>query len=322
MKHGPSFNIVFEWEDIIAKELGLNIRKPGEWAYALFYWRIETFHLTSIYNKILKKKDLSLQFIMQAGTRPISLINKNTIPVIIDFWLEEKDLDAFYKAYRNVPLILVTNREVYDFLKENSCPLPVEHWALSFPDQYALSPHHTANKEYDFCIFGRPNPFFIRLLEEYCHRHPEFKYIRNNGDINHRQYIDNRGNVIAEDAGRESYLEMIRRTKISCYTTPGIDEAKSQTTRYNQVTPRLFEMLCNGCQVIGHYPDTADVNWYGIRKIVPNVNSYEEFETALDKLRTEDFHYEDVHQFMQKHYTSSRIPQLIDILKKYNIEIA
>lgn len=322
MKHGPSFKIVFEWEDIIAKELGLKTRKPGKWAYALFYWRIETFHLTRFYNKILKEKDLNLQFIMQAGIRPISLINKNTIPVIIDFWLEEKSLQGFYNAYQNVPLILVTNREVYEFLKQHECPIPVEHWGLSFPNQYALTPEKTKNKDYEFCIFGRPNPFFIRMLDDYCRKHPDFKYIRNNADINHRQYIDNAGHIVAEDTGRASYLDMIRRTKISCYTTPGIDESKSQTSTFNQVTPRLFEMLCNGCQVIGHYPNTADVNWYGIEKIVPNVNSYEEFEVVLDRLRSEEFHYEDVHQFMQKHYTSSRIPQLIDILNKHNIEIA
>lgn len=321
MKYGPSYQIVFEWEDIIAKALNLKIKCPGRWAYNLFYWRIETLRLQNLYNKLLRKKDLNLQFIMQARTKPSSLINKNTIPVIIDFWLEGKDLKAFYNAYKNVPLILVTNREVYDFLKSHSCPIPVEHWGLSFPDQYALTPEKTTGKEYEFCIFGRPNPFFIRLLDEYCSKHPDFKYIRNNGDINHRQYIDNEGNVIAEDTGRSSYLDMIRKTKISCYTTPGIDEAKAQTSTFNQVTPRLFEMICNGCQVIGHYPDAADTTWYNLKEIVPNVNTYEEFERVMDELRKSSFDYDAVRIFMLQHYTSQRALQLVNILNKHNIEI-
>lgn len=69
---------------------------------------------------------------MTAETKASCFVDKNTIPVIIDFWLKEEELDKFYKVYEDVPLVLVTNKEVYDYLKEHDCPLHVEHWALSY----------------------------------------------------------------------------------------------------------------------------------------------------------------------------------------------
>ena len=73
---------------------------------------------------------------MNAQDIKVCDINKFTIPVIIDFWLKEEQLPAFYVAYKEVPLILLTNLEVYEFLKQHKCPIPIEHWALSYPDKY------------------------------------------------------------------------------------------------------------------------------------------------------------------------------------------
>ncbi len=134
-------------------------------------------------------------------------------------------------------------------------------------------------------------------------------------------FIGNKGKVVAEDTGRDSYLSMIQKTKISCYTTPGIDESKKETSNFNQVTPRLFEMLCNQCHVIGHYPNSYDTNWYNLNSIVPNVDSYNDFEKWLDYFRTHEFDIQKGITFMDKHYTSSRVKSLIDICNKYSIEI-
>ena len=159
------------------------------------------------------------------------------------------------------------------------------------------------------------------MLDKYASLHDDFTYIMNNGDIENRQYIDHRGNIVAKDTGRSSYLDMISKTKISCYTTPGIDEAKKESSCCNQVTPRLFEMLCNGCMVIGHYPDSDDTLWYNLKSIVPEVDSYEDFEKVLDDLRAKSFDYEKVSSFIKKHYTSARAKELMSILNKYNISI-
>ncbi len=315
--HWPSFQIVYEWEDIIAQKLHINISTETK-VQRFFHRRFEKNHLVGLYHSLIRNRDeKSLRFIMEARTVQKCILTKNTIPVIIDFWLEEKDLSAFYTAYKVVPLILITNKEVYDFLKMHNCPIPIEHWPLSFPDQHGFYRANNYLKEYDFCIFGRPNPFFIRMLDSYCKSHPDFTYITNNGDINHRCYIDNKGNIIAEDTGRQSYLEMMRKTKVSCYSTPGIDEAKKETNNYNQVTPRLFEMLCSGCHVIGHYPNTADTRWYQLDTIVPNVDNYGQFESELEKMLQTPVDITMIKDFMSRHYTSQRVALLQDILQIY-----
>ena len=300
--------------------VNLNLVSENRLSRFLKFRVINKYGLAQFYNTFkFKRKKIALCFIMTAETKASCFVDKNTIPVIIDFWLKEEELDKFYKVYEDVPLVLVTNKEVYDYLKEHDCPLHVEHWALSYPDQYALEAIQW-DKKYEFCVFGRPNPFFLRMLEKYASLHPDFEYIINNGDINNRKYVTNTGRFIAKDTGRTSYLDMIKHTKISCYATPGIDEAKRETITFNQVTPRLFEMLCNGCMVIGHYPLSADTIWYNLSSVVPQVDKYEEFEKVLDEMRKNCFEYVKISDFMRKHYTSKRIVDLIAILKNYNIQ--
>ena len=318
----PSAKIVYEWENILAEILGLKIKSDSEWWYK-YYRRFEKNGLVNIYNYFLPQKDLHIDFIMTASTKKLCRINKNTIPVIIDFWLKEEELDSFFEAYKNVPLMLLTNREVYELLKKHNCPIPIEHWPLSYPDIYAFSQKENYRKTYDFCLFGRPNPFFVRMQEEYARRHPDFVYLITTGTDRNRKYYTNKGEFVCEDTGRTSYLNMIRKTRITCYSTPGIDEGKKETTLYNQVTPRLFEMLCNGCQVIGHYPtDGADIIWYDLPCILQNVSNYEEFEQTLNEMRRTPVDKAKIQSFMDKHYTSKRATMLVTILNKYNIVIS
>lgn len=317
----PSHKIVIEWEEILAQILGLKIKKGGLYTDK-FHRVFEKFNRTWLYHFLLPKRDLRLDFVMCAGLNKKCEYNKNTIPVIIDYWLDDKDIPLFTEVFKHCPLVLLTNKEVYDTLKANDCTLNIEHWPLSFPDYYSLAKEKTENKQYEFSIIGRPNPFFIRMLDEYCKTHKDFTYLMNNGDIYNRKYINQLGEVVADDNTREDYLNMIRKTKISCYTTPGMDESKKDTSRFNQVTPRVFELLSNGCQVIGHYPkDGADIIWYGLSDVVPNINNYEEFENVLDGMRKSKFNYEKTKTFMDKHYTSVRATMLKEILLKYGIEV-
>lgn len=316
--HWPSFSIVYEWEDILAKDLNIPIRDESYFKFK-FFRRFDKYGLANLYHSFVAKGDLKLRFVMEAKVEKQSVLDCNTIPVIIDFWLEDQNLVAFYEAYKHCPLVLVTSAEVVEYLKVHQCPLPIEHWPLSYPDIYKMNINKVKDKKYDFCIIGRPNPFFVRLLDEYCEKHPDFTYIHSTGTENNRAFVDHNGNVVLKDTGRQSYLDMISKTKISCYTTPGIDESKKITGRFNQVTPRLFEMLTNGCSVIGHYPDNADTRFYELKSLIPNVDNYNEFEHALDALRTKPLDFSQIASYMNKHYTSTRVTMLTEILKKHSI---
>lgn len=317
----PSHKIVLEWEEILAKELNLKIRKGDKWNDK-FHRCFEKFGITDLYHKILPKHNVRLDFVMCARLNKVCEYNKNTIPVIIDYWLEDKDIPAFVEVFKHCPLVLLTNKEVYDLLKAKGCTLNIEHWPLSFPDYYKLTPDKVKSKEYEFSVIGRPNPFFMRMLDRYCQTHDNFTYLMNNGDIHNRKYINHKGDVVADGNSRQDYLNMIRKTKISCYTTPGMDEAKKDTSKFNQVTPRVFELLANGCQVIGHYPQRgADVLWYHLSDVIPNVDNYDEFEEILDKMRSSTFDYDNVKKFMDANYTSTRAYMLREILAKYNIGV-
>ena len=316
----PSYQIVYEWEDILAETLGLKIWAQGE-IHNICHRRFEKNGLVGLYHRLAASSPLGLRFVMTATAEERCHNNRNSIPVIIDFWLKEEELPGFYQAYRHVPLMLITSREVYDFLMGHHCPIPLEHWPLSYPDTFLEGPVVARPKKYDFCIFGRPNPFFLRLLEEYAHRHPGFEYILNQGPIDHRSYVTNTGRFIGKDTGRASYLEMIASTRISCYTTPGMDESKQETSRFNQVTPRVFEMLSHACHVIGHYTDNPDTRWFNLSSIVLNVNHYEQFEEWMDYCLSHAFDVRAAEEFLNSHKTSLRARQLVSILGRHGIVV-
>jgi hypothetical protein len=260
---------------------------------------------------------------MQASETPISRLNKRTIPVVIDFWIEnDESLKRFYKAYKRCPLVLITSLEVYDFLIKKKCPLNIYHWGLSIPDNYLPQKIVKYTKIYDFTFIGRPNPFFNRFIEIYTLKHPDFIFVVNNPDIFNRSYYFSNGDFIRHDEGRSSYIDVIRKTKISCYTTPGLDEGKEFKTRFNQVTPRFLEMLSNGVYLIGHYPENSDTLYYELEKLIPNVNTYEDFEFWMNLYREKPPMNAIVYiDYLRKHATSQRAKELKVILSKNNIRI-
>ena len=114
---------------------------------------------------------------------------------------------------------------------------------------------------------------------------------------------------------------MIRSSKITCYSTPGLDDSKADTSTFNQVTPRLFEMIAGGCYVLAHYPDNADTRFYELDKYVGNIPDYATFEAKLDQLRqAPPMDFSLANEFLDKHYTSTRVAMLFSILDKYHIQ--
>lgn len=317
----PSYQIMFEWEDIIANEFPLKLYVDKSW-YHKIYRRFDNNNLTWLYYKYLSKQNLKLRFVMEANTKQRCVLNKNTLPVIIDFWLNKNDLPQFYQAYRECSLVLITSAEVYEFLKLNDCPLKIAHWPLSFPDKYAITLKDNYVKRFDLCFIGRPNPYFKVMLDRYVKENPTFEYVYNNGDINNRMYYTNKGEFIMKDTGRASYINIIQQSKITFYSTPGIDLAKKETNVFNQVTPRFFEMLAGGCYILGHYPDNADTRYYKLSEMMPNIKNYDEFKHWMNLYRSMPPRPMDkCADYLRGHYTSTRVAMLRQILMDNNIEL-
>lgn len=311
-----SWDIVFEWEDIISQKLGLEIKDKKDSLFSVFLQKIR---LNKVINRFFRSKYLSLEFVTDVQLKSNCYASCNTIPIIIDFWYEnEDDIIKFIKHFKFVPLLFVTNKEVQKLLSSYNCPFVVEHFPLSLPDQYKLQdPSITKNKKYDFGFVGRIDSFFLDLVQRYAENHEDFEYVYSKGISVEREFWTNKGKYLGKDVGRESYINFLRETKISCYSTPGMDATKK--VKYNQVTPRLLEMLANGCQVIGHYSLSDDVIWYNLPSVVKNVDNYEDFEKELDSLRKKDFDFNKVSGFLSRHYTSSSVLLLSEALNKHSL---
>lgn len=309
-----SWDIVFEWEDIIADRLGIVIKNESS---SLLSIVLQKLHLYKFVVNLLKSKNLYLRFVTDVKLIPGQYASPNMIPIIIDFWYEKKEINKFIEHFKFVPLLFVTNKEVQNLLSVYECPFKVEHFPLSLPDQYRLTKDSLANKDFEFCFVGRIDKFFLELVEEYAAKHEDFEYVYSKGISVNREFWTNKGKFLGKDAGRESYIEFLRRTKISSYSTPGMDATKK--ANFNQVTPRLLEMLANGCQVIGHYPESEDVLWYNLSSVVPNVTNFESFESILDDMRKKSFDFEKISKFLSNHYTSNSAQLLYEVLEKYSL---
>lgn len=315
-----SFDTVFEWEKIISDVLGLKIEKQFKltnWIYRQIEVRLKA---REFFHCFVPETCLSLFFVMTAKVDKSCRLTKNTIPVIIDFWLKEEELNLFYENFKHCPLVLITSAEVYYFLLNNNCPLNFRHWPLSLPDSQRLYSNTSYVKKWDLAFLGRANPYFQNMLNKYCEKYPDFEYVLGSNDIDNRYFYTNKGRKAGHAIGREAYLEMLRSTKISFYTTPGLDLAKKETGFFNQVTPRFLELIAGGCLVMAHYPNNADTIYYEIDKLCKDIDSYEEFEKQLDYFRAlNEVPYEKYSKYLSGHYTTARISSLIEILDNNQI---
>lgn len=317
-----SFDTLYEWEKIISEKLNLKIEKQSDitnWIYRQVEIRLKG---RDFFQFLVPTSSLSLLFVMEARIQKACRFNKNTIPVIIDFWLDENQLKSFYENFKHCPLVLITSAEVYQFLLGHNCPINIAHWPLSLPDYHKLSPDAVFDKKWDLALLGRTNPYFLNFLERYCEKHPDFEYILGTNNIDNRFFYTNKGKRVGHAIGRDAYLEMLRATKISFYTTPGLDLAKTETNFFNQVTPRFLELISGGCLVMAHYPKNADTEYYEMDSLCKDIDSYEEFEKQLDILRDiKDVPVAKYSEYLEKHYTSERIKLLLEILVRNQIKI-
>lgn len=309
------FQIVYEWEDIFAEKL--NCRVVGKYSSFLFANSIERIvsklHLIDFLSLIVFRK-VTLAFQMTASSTRTLYNNKNIIPYIIDFWLSKEDIPAFEKAYSKNPLVIVSSKQVYDFLILNKCRIPIIHIPLSIPDKY-IPKSLIYTKKYDVALIGRISPIFLGFFDKYVEKHPNTSFIKGGSRNGNCLFHDNKGIFVSNSSSQESYLEFLKESRCVFYSTPGIDGDRKDTNGFSQVTPKFLEYLSCGCYIIMRYQDNSDVRYYDIPKYWSNIENYEQFEEVLDNIISEKCDMTHYMEILDKHSTSKSVELLLAQIK-------
>lgn len=312
LSNGKDYGIVNEWEDVFSQLLNVPLyyddwKRRDKTIFWKFPW-LAAYFQTSI---------PTFAYVMLPNASPHGSNRKNIIPCMIDFYCrEKKELQQFYKRYDNCPLVLISSKEAYDFLISIKCPLHIKHLPLSISDKYRINDKTTFNKKYDVVMLGRQNEVLQTFLNEYSERHKDVTYVYGKKEGRGFRYFDQAGVDLGCMSTREDYMNLMRQSKIGLYATPAMDGGRTDTNGFNQVTPRFLEYIVNGCHVIARYPNNPDTDFYELNKMTTRIETYDQFEKAMDKLRHEDVDVSCYSQYLKKHYTSNRVQMLLSYLEQ------
>lgn len=318
------FDIVYEWEDILAERLDIKIitRSKMEFGFdekcrKLYrHIHIPLYRLFNLFDG--KRGNTVIMFDVSTKRQDGIYNNKKYIPCLVDYFLDESSYSLFLKAYSHNRMVLVSSREVYEYLVAKKCPLKIYHFPLSLPDDFQLL--DGIEKKYDLVMFARQNPLLVEYIDRYEKDHPEFILVRRKYENGHYiYYMSSTGEVISIGDTREDYISLVRSSRIAVYTTPGMDGTRLDANGWNQVTPHFLEEVAGMCHIIARYPKNADTEWYEMDKICKCVESYEEFEHMVNRYREEAVDVKKYKEYLKKHYTSKRVEMLKEILHENGI---
>ncbi|WP_083322575.1 hypothetical protein [Hymenobacter lapidarius] len=332
----PPFHLIYEWEDDLAAALGVPVadakmplRKALINRYTKpVYNKLSRGLLDQLNNRLehgrpaVQAADAySLAYELYPAREPNFTTAAKTIPLLIDLWKPATPAGAqdFGRTYHRCPLVLISSLEALQYMQEHNCPLNLAHLALSLSDRYRLLPETHYEKKYDILLAGRlnirTNQVLRDYLDEYVRQHPTTEYLYQEEIDGEYYYASNQTGLVGKFQSREDYIGLLRASKISFYSTPGIDGGEIRTGGFNPVTPRYLELLAAQCLLLGKYPDNAETRYYELPKVCPNVSSYEEFARTLSGYLHEPAPSFDTHRaILNKHYTSVRAKELLEIL--------
>lgn len=303
------WDIVYEWENVLSENLGL----PFIYSKKMQYSKIAA-KFSGLFSLLMTNKN-ALQFEMIPSYHRVSN-KRNIIPWIIDFYPTEDILPAFVRNYDKSVAVLVSSRQVWQWLIDMKCPLNIQHLALSLSDKYHINKDTRFEKQYNLIVTGRKNPVLMNFLGEYLKRHPDFTYIYLKPKDGHQNYYLSTGSYIGTYDSREEYMSLLKQARIAFYSTSGVDgDTRKGTNGFNQVTPKFLEFIASGCHVISRYVENEDTDYYEMGQYSMRTDSYESFEKAMEYAMNHDFDYGKASEYLHKHYTSKRGNELRVILR-------
>jgi hypothetical protein len=329
----PLYHLIYEWEDVMAEQLGVPVMEALPPLRKLFINKFSRKFMAGIApgflagvnnlvetaNVFRPSKGYYLAFELGVNTEPNFSTSAKAIPILIDLW-KQTDLAAFEQVYRDCPLVLVSSLEAVEYLRAQGCRLNIKHLALSLSDRYRAAPGVVYEKKYDVLLAGRldirTNQVLRDYLQAFTKKHPTVEYLYQQEIAGEFCYVSNLRGVIGKFQTREDYIGLLRASKISFYSTPGIDGGEKRTGGFNPVTPRYLELLSAQCLLLGKYPNNEETRFYELDKACPNIESYAHFEeTMLRYLAQETVPLALYTSILDKHYTSCRAAQLLDLVE-------
>lgn len=319
IEHEQYMDIVHEWEDELAKTLSVPLIPDFDFSNRI---------ISAIRGRVpwfarwLKPHVNSLVFEMWAMNRDRGNNKSTIVPVQVDFWLrDENKIRQFKNARDRNRVALITSAEVCEVLA-GVCVWGgggFRHWAMSLPDKW-FDPEFNHVKKYEFAIFGRvgrKNSRWGEWLSKYAEANPTFSYYYSDRVDGKFCLCDKMGNPTAPLGTREEYMEAVKSTRITLYSTPSQDSDNAYTNGYNQVTPRFLEFIAGGCHVLSRYPKNADTDYYEMPMISPCVETYADFASKMDYARAHEIDRVKYSAYLKKHLTSVRARELEKILTEY-----
>jgi hypothetical protein len=302
-------DLVYEWEDIFAENMNLQIETPS-----FFYVFINRLCIKINFDLLwVFRNKTKLMFILRGNkTRSDGYNSKKIIPFIIDFFEKQEDLKLFYEGFKRHKIILISSLEVFEFLKNNVIPVPrntkLYHLPLSIPDGYRIDQKVKFNKKYDLVLLGRQDPILEEYVKNYSLKNPGFVYVYRIMEKEGFKYYNSKNELLGFNNSRDFYFELMKASKVGLYSTRGLSEAIANG--YNQVTPRFFELLTSGCHVLARYPKNPDTDFFCLKEFSESIESYDQFEEKMDYALTHEVDIKKYSSYLNQHYTSKRVEQL------------
>ena len=320
------YQVIYEWEDDLARQLAVPLQAAlPRWRKALLNgltrpalarlgaldqannW-VEARHPTR------PRHGAYLVFELGANTVANFSTSARAIPAFIDLW-QHTDWQALARQYRHCPLVLVSSLETVEYLRALGSPLPVAHFPLSLSDRYRTTADQVFAKQYDLVLAGRTNPVLAGFVRTFSERHPAVEVVAQQEVAGQLLYVSSHRGPLGPLTDRADYLDLLRKARISVYSTPGLDGGETRTGGFNPVTPRYLELLHARCRLIGRYPDNAETRFYELAKVCPHVDTYPEFEALMHRyLAQEPGPLPAYEAILSQHYTSCRAALLHRLL--------
>lgn len=313
-RNGQNYSqpIIYEWEDDLSRELNVPIvMRP-------FVYKVTNYF--DIHTSLITPYADTFRFIINGRDYDEPINSKHIIPCIIDFHEKESQLQKFYNKHSRNKIVLFSSPFDYYYLKNKKCPIRIGLFPYSLSDRYAISKNNI-KKKYDIVLTGRQDPLLYSFFVEYVKKHPEVTYVKRGKELENdtkktKGYYMNCRDYIGEIETREEFMKIQAQGRVTLYGVQGYIQ-NVPTTGFFHMTPHFLEIIACGCHVIAHYPsgeNGIDAKFYEFEKFSPSVETYEEFEMAMDKALKSEVDFDFYSSYLQKHYTSTRVKELRELL--------